>query len=465
MARNGSGAYSLPAGNPVVTGTVISSTTMNSTLSDIATALTASIANDGQTVPVANIPMGGFKLTGLGAATVNGDAVRYQEAVLAGADAKITSMTGLTAPTVAANPVRATDLQVQLVTAFTTGGSSTAYTLTPAPAITANTAGQRFFVTFNAAAGATPTLAVSGQTAKSLKYRDSTGAKQAVTSTQIPINWSSDVEFDGTDWVVLNVPPAAASTTVSSIAGLTRNAKMSVTTASATGTFTADEVIVETALGGTPLQLSSYSQAINLATTGAGGMDTGAAPATGFVSIYAIAKSDGTKGILACNVTTSSGAIYGGANMPAGYSYSGLIGIWPTNGSSQFVAGLIMDPQGRKFQYQTYSSIFTAHAAIATLTSQSISGAVPAAARTADVVMGGTNTATFYNLGVSGDATGTGGKAGTAASGGATATQPGGMTAMTIALTMPDVPLITAQTIYVIGNTANLCCYVSGFGW
>jgi len=209
VARNGAGTYNLPAGQPVVTGTVISSTTFNTLTSDIATALTASIANDGQTVPIANIPMGGFKLTGLGAATVNGDAVRYQEAVLAGADAKITSMTALTAPTVATNPMRATDIQAQLVTAFTTAGTSTAFTLTPTPAITANTTNQRFRVKFNAASGATPTLAVSGQTAKNLKYYDSTGTKQSITSTQVPINWIADVEFDGTDWVVLNVPPAA----------------------------------------------------------------------------------------------------------------------------------------------------------------------------------------------------------------------------------------------------------------
>jgi len=209
MARNGSGTYSLPAGNPVVTGTTISSTTHNNTLSDIATALTASLAKDGQTVPTANLPMGGYKLTGLGAATTAGDAVRYEQAVLIGANSSITSMTGLTAPTVAANPERAGDTQVQLVTAFTTGGTSTAYTLTPTPATTANTTNQRFRVKFNAASGATPTLAVSGQTAKNLKYYDSTGTKQAITSTQVPINWISDVEYDGTDWVVLNVPPAA----------------------------------------------------------------------------------------------------------------------------------------------------------------------------------------------------------------------------------------------------------------
>ncbi len=49
MSRNGSGTYNLPAGNPVVTGTTISSTWANTTLTDIATALSNSIASDGQT--------------------------------------------------------------------------------------------------------------------------------------------------------------------------------------------------------------------------------------------------------------------------------------------------------------------------------------------------------------------------------------------------------------------------------
>lgn len=70
MARNGSGVYTLPAGNPVTTGTVISSTWANNTLSDLGNAMTASIAYDGQTTPVANLPMGGYIHTGVGNATL-----------------------------------------------------------------------------------------------------------------------------------------------------------------------------------------------------------------------------------------------------------------------------------------------------------------------------------------------------------------------------------------------------------
>jgi len=75
MSRNGSGSYSLPAGNPVTTGTSISSTWANSTLSDIASALTQSVSKDGQTTMTGNLPMGNNKVTGLADGTLATDAV------------------------------------------------------------------------------------------------------------------------------------------------------------------------------------------------------------------------------------------------------------------------------------------------------------------------------------------------------------------------------------------------------
>jgi hypothetical protein len=101
MAFNGSGTYNLPAGNPVVTGTTISSTTTNTTNSDIATALTNCITRDGQSTPSANLPMNAKKLTGLAAGTSAGDSVRYEQVVLTGAalgtpsSGTLTSCTGL----------------------------------------------------------------------------------------------------------------------------------------------------------------------------------------------------------------------------------------------------------------------------------------------------------------------------------------------------------------------------------
>ena len=77
MSRNGSGTYTLPAGNPVVPATVISTTWANTTLSDIATALTGSVAADGQTPMSGNLVMGNNKVTGLANGTAATDAVTY----------------------------------------------------------------------------------------------------------------------------------------------------------------------------------------------------------------------------------------------------------------------------------------------------------------------------------------------------------------------------------------------------
>jgi len=82
MPFNGIGGFTLVAGNPVVTGTTISSTVQNNTMSDFANGFANCMTRDGQSSATANIPMGGFKLTGLAAGTANGDAVRWEQAVL-----------------------------------------------------------------------------------------------------------------------------------------------------------------------------------------------------------------------------------------------------------------------------------------------------------------------------------------------------------------------------------------------
>jgi len=79
MSRNGSGTYTLPAGNPVVTGTTISSTWANSTLSDIASALTDSVAADGQTTMAGQLDLGNNKIINIANGTNSGDAVNYSQ--------------------------------------------------------------------------------------------------------------------------------------------------------------------------------------------------------------------------------------------------------------------------------------------------------------------------------------------------------------------------------------------------
>jgi hypothetical protein len=79
MSRNGSGTYTLPAGNPVVTGTTISSNWANTTLNDIAATLTDSVAADGQTPMTGNLDLNTHKIVNLVAGTVAGEAVEYTQ--------------------------------------------------------------------------------------------------------------------------------------------------------------------------------------------------------------------------------------------------------------------------------------------------------------------------------------------------------------------------------------------------
>lgn len=103
-----------------------------------------------------------------------------------------------------------TQLVTQDATAFTSAGTAPSFTITPSTAITAYAANQRFRVKFHAAGSGANTLSVSGLSAKSLKQYDVTGAKVAAVITA---GLLSDVEYDGTDMVLLNPLPGASNDT------------------------------------------------------------------------------------------------------------------------------------------------------------------------------------------------------------------------------------------------------------
>lgn len=172
MARNGSGTYSLPSGNPVVTGTTISSTTQNNTLSDIATALTQSLAKDGQTTPTANLPMGGFKLTGLASGSARTDSASI---------ANIQDGTGFYSSTV--------------------GGTSDVITLTPSPAFVAYTAGQLISFISSGANTTNVTVNISGLGAKAVTKNGAT----ALVAGDIPASALIQLQYDGTQFQLVNV--------------------------------------------------------------------------------------------------------------------------------------------------------------------------------------------------------------------------------------------------------------------
>lgn len=79
MSRNGSGVYTLPATNPVVPGSTIATVWANGTMSDIAAALTASLAADGQTPMTGNLNANSNKIVSLAAGTVAGNSVEFAQ--------------------------------------------------------------------------------------------------------------------------------------------------------------------------------------------------------------------------------------------------------------------------------------------------------------------------------------------------------------------------------------------------
>lgn len=199
MARNGSGTYSLPAGNPVVTGTVISSTWANTTLNDISNALTASLAYDGQTTPVANLPMGGYIHTGVGNAALR---TSYPSAgqVQDGTLTYLTSISGTDTITAAA-PI-----------------SMTAYV-----------AGQTFrFIAAGANTTTGVTININGIGAKSITKNGTT----ALAIGDIVSGSIVEIVYDGTEFQYSNTP-----TSFASIFGSTN-------TWTATNTFTATTGII-----------------------------------------------------------------------------------------------------------------------------------------------------------------------------------------------------------------------------
>jgi hypothetical protein len=131
----------------------------------------------------------------------------------------------------------------------------------------------------------------------------------------------------------------------SPVVGSSRNVRMSVPVASATATLTADQIVVGTSLIGATYRVGGFNKTVNLSGNGVGGMDVGTAPVSGFVAVYAIYNPlTGVSGLLATNATTTlAPEIYGGANMPSGYTASALLSVWITNASRQFVVGSQID--------------------------------------------------------------------------------------------------------------------------
>ena len=86
----------------------------------------------------------------------------------------------------------------------TTAGTSTVYTLTADPAITAYSSTQTFYFACHLDSGASPTIAINGLTAVNLKKYDGAGSKNALIAGDLQAGQTYEARNDGTDIVILN---------------------------------------------------------------------------------------------------------------------------------------------------------------------------------------------------------------------------------------------------------------------
>lgn len=102
-----SGTFSInSAGQPVTSGSVISSTAFNSLTADLASGLSTCMLKDGTQTLTANIPFGNFKITGLGAGSALTDSANLQQ-VQYGFGSFLTSVAGTNTVTGTATPTPA----------------------------------------------------------------------------------------------------------------------------------------------------------------------------------------------------------------------------------------------------------------------------------------------------------------------------------------------------------------------
>lgn len=272
-----------------------------------------------------------------------------QTTVTAGNITKVSS-----APTLPSSLLAA--IQTATTSTASDTGTANAYALTFSPPLGAPVAGAPFWMKVKTTNTGASTLNATGTA-----YPLVGGAHSPLQGNELVANGWALIDWNATlnSYVVLECTGASVQVgaavssgqavqfgQVSGVVGQVRNLAMNVSAASASATATADEIIVESALGGLRYCIPNFNKTINLATTGAGGMDTGTPPASGFVALYAIySPATGASALLATNATSAvQPEVYGGANMPAGYAASALVSVVPTNASGQFV---ILNQQDR----------------------------------------------------------------------------------------------------------------------
>lgn len=276
MSFNGSGTFLInTAGQPVTSGSTISSTAFNSLTSDLATGLSTCITKDGQTTITANIPFGNNKITGLGAGTLATDA------------ATISQVQGST---------------VKLITSI--AGTNT-ITGSMTPALTAYATGQMFYFTAAGANTGAVTLNIDSLGAKAVTRDGST----ALISGDIQSGEVCVVVYDGTRFQLVNASNSFGALSATTLA------VSSTSTFTGTATFNGaanlnNTVNLSTLTASTALALDASKNVVSVTNTGSGSnvlatSPTLVTPNLGTPSAIVLTNASGTASI---NINGTVGA-------------------------------------------------------------------------------------------------------------------------------------------------------------
>ncbi|CAB3784263.1 hypothetical protein [Pararobbsia alpina] len=174
---------------------------------------------------------------------------------------------------------------------------------------------------------------------------------ELVANGRANLIWRQDI----TSWVLIECTGGALQTApavapgqavqlqqVTGLVGNARNLRAYLAAAGTSLTITADEVAVKSALGGQSFLLANFNQTVSTVATGIGGVVGTALAANGFAGIYAAFNpTTGAQGAYIANANSPLPNV--GAAPPSGWICTGLISVWPLNGSTQFVAGFQQD--------------------------------------------------------------------------------------------------------------------------
>jgi hypothetical protein len=246
---------------------------------------------------------------------------------------------------------------------FNDTGAANAYVITPIPAISAYAIYQKFRVKIANANSGPSTLnivdAITGDLLGAKSIILPGGLASAFNAGALAAGMIAEFIYDGSNFELVSSAAGVdigssggggggggggttniyntyegAGALIGAYSGLVGSAPGGTKTAS----WTVNQAVVGTALGGTAYTGDSLTLGFNGAGTGAGGMDTGSTPTSADLSIYLIYNpTTNNWNTLGCLGSTSNGMIYAGSHMPAGYTASCLLWTGKTDSSGDIV--------------------------------------------------------------------------------------------------------------------------------